>query len=325
MVERVNLGNTGIEISPLGIGTWAWGDRVMWGSGKSGHYTQADIRAAFDAAISAGINFFDTAEVYGLGKSERMLGAFARQSHAPIVVASKFFPFPWRLTKRAFHRALRHSLLRLGIERMDLYQIHFPYPPVRIETWMDAMADAVEAGLIRAVGVSNYNAEQLGRAYNALGERGIKLASNQVFYSLLHRTPEHDGVRQMCRDLGVTMIAYSPLEKGILTGKYTPASPPSGIRGRMYRPWYLARVQPLLATMREIGAAHGGKTLPQIALNWVICKGAVPIPGAKNARQAISNLGSLGWRLTEAEISRLDEASEGLTELRYRGKPKASQ
>ncbi len=323
MAERINLGSSEIKISPLGIGTWAWGDRLMWRSGKTGHYTQADVRAAFDEAIAAGINFFDTAEVYGLGRSERLLGSFVRQSGASVVIASKFFPFPWRLTKRAFRRALRHTLARLGVEQVDLYQIHFPYPPVPIETWMDAMAEAVEAGLIRAVGVSNYNAEQLGRAYNALSERGIKLASNQVFFSLLHRTPEQDGVRQLCRDLNVTMIAYSPLEKGMLTGKYTPTSPPSGLRKRMYPAWYLARIQPLLNVMREIETRRG-KTLPQIALNWVICKGAVPIPGAKNARQASSNLEALGWRLSDDEITWLDEASEGLTELRYRGKPKAS-
>ncbi len=307
--DRVSLGATDIAISPLGIGTWAWGDAVMWGYGKAGNYNDADIRAAFDETVAAGVNFFDTAEVYGLGRSERFLGRFVRESGQAVVTASKFFPFPWRLTRRALRRALRHSLARLGMARVDLYQMHFPFPPVPVETWMGAMADAVEAGLIRAVGVSNYSMAQMGRAHNALAKRCVPLASNQVFYSLLHRDPEFDGVLQTCRDLNVTLIAYSPLEKGILAGKYTPDNPPPGMRKGIYNREYLANVQPLLALMREIGAAHGDKTPAQVALNWLICKGAVPIPGAKNARQAVSNAGALGWRLNADEVAALDKVS----------------
>ena len=306
-LERVKLGATDVEISPLGIGTWAWGDQVMWGYRKS--YTDDDIHAAFDAVLAAGINFFDTAEVYGLGRSEKLLGRFLRETEQPAVIATKFMPFPFRLTKRALRRALRHSLKRLGLTQVDLYQMHFPLPPVAVETWMDAMADAVESGLIRAVGVSNYNVEQVERAHSALARRGVKLASNQVFYSLLHRAPERSGLLQRCRDLGVTLIAYSPLQQGILAGRYTPDNPPSGLRKRLYNREYLAQAQPLLELMREIGTAHSGKTEAQVALNWTICKGAVPIPGAKNARQGVSNAGALGWRLTEDEISALDEVS----------------
>lgn len=305
--ERVRLGNTDIDISPMGIGTWAWGDRVMWGYGKS--YTDADVRATFDATLAAGINFFDTAEVYGLGRSERLLGQFIRESGKPVVTASKFMPFPFWLTKNALRRALRNSLKRLGMAQVDLYQMHFPLPPVPVETWMGAMADAVEAGLVRAVGVSNYDQAQMGRAHSALARRGVTLASNQVFYSLLHRDPEFNGVAQLCKDLNITLIAYSPLEKGVLTGKYTPDNPPPGIRKRVYNREYLQKAQPLLEVLRHIGDAHGGKTEAQVALNWTICKGAVPIPGAKNIRQVTSNAGALGWRLTDDEVAALDELS----------------
>ncbi|HOT91884.1 MAG TPA: aldo/keto reductase [Anaerolineae bacterium] len=305
--ERVILGNTDIAISPMGIGTWAWGDRVMWGYGKG--YTDAEIRVAFDAAVAAGVNFFDTAEVYGLGRSERLLGQFIRESGQSVVVASKFMPFPFWLTKGALRRELRGSLKRLGMTQVDLYQMHFPLPPVPVETWMEAMADAVEAGLVRAVGVSNYNQAQMERAYRALSRRGIHLASNQVFYSLLHRDPEFNGVAQLCRDLNITLIAYSPLEKGILTGKYTPQNPPPGMRKRIYNQEYLQKAQPLLEIMRGIGESHGGKTEAQVALNWLICKGAVPIPGAKNQRQVASNVGALGWRLTDDEVAILDDLS----------------
>lgn len=305
--ERVKLGNTDIAISPLGIGTWAWGDQVMWGYGKG--YNDADVRAAFDATVAAGINFFDTAEVYGLGRSEKLLGQFIHESGQTLVVATKFMPFPFWLTKNALRRALRNSLKRLGLPSVDLYQMHFPLPPVPVETWMDAMAEAVEAGFVRAVGVSNYNQAQMGRAHTALAKRGIPLASNQVFYSLLHRDPEFNGVAQLCKDLNVTLIAYSPLEKGVLTGKYTPDNPPPGPRKNIYSREYLKKVQPLIEMLRDFGDAHGGKSPAQVALNWTICKGAVPIPGAKNVRQVQSNAGALGWRLTDDEVAALDELS----------------
>ena len=309
-IDRVPLGSTGIEISPLGIGTWAWGDQWMWGYRKS--HTDADIREAFDATLAAGINFLDTAEVYGLGRSEKFLGEFVREAKQPIVVATKFFPFPFRLRKQALRRALKRSLKRLGLKHVDLYQMHFPLPPVAVETWMDAMADAVDAGLIRAVGVSNYNVAQMERAHAALAKRGVNLASNQVFYSLLHRAPEYSGLLQACQEMNVTLIAYSPLEKGLLTGKYTPENPPPGTRQRIYDRDYLGKIQPLLQLMREVGAAHDGKSEAQVALNWTICKGTVPIPGAKNARQVTSNAGALGWQLSDDEVTALDEASSAV-------------
>jgi aryl-alcohol dehydrogenase-like predicted oxidoreductase len=174
---------------------------------------------------------------------------------------------------------------------------------------MDALADAVEAGLTRAVGVSNYSPDQMRRAHAALAKRGVALASNQVEYSLLHREPERNGLVALCRELGVTLIAYSPLAKGLLTGKYTPDNPPPGARGRMAGRDYLARIQSLIGQLRTIGEAHGGKTPSQVALNWLICKDSLPIPGAKNVRQVQENAGALGWRLTEDEVARLDAAT----------------
>lgn len=306
--QRIQLGSSDVRVSPLGIGTWAWGDRWIWGYGR-GDYTDKDIREAFEVSLEAGVNVFDTAEVYGRGRSETLLGDLIRESQARPLVMTKFMPFPWRLSKRGLHRALGKSLERLGFDDVDLYQVHFPVPLIPIETWMEAMAEAVEAGQTRAVGVSNFSAKQMGHAYNALTEHDVPLASNQVHYSLLHRKPEFNGVKQLCHDLNVTLIAYSPLEQGILTGKYTPDNPPPGIRGRQYNARYLARVQPLIARMREIGEAHGGKTPAQVALNWVICKDAMPIPGAKNARHARSNAGAMGWRMREEEVVALDELS----------------
>jgi len=179
---------------------------------------------------------------------------------------------------------------------------------------MEALAKAVEEGLTCAVGVSNYTPSQTVRAHATLARYGIPLASNQVEYSLLERKPETSGLVKVCRDLGVTVIAYSPIAKGMLTGKYTPDNVPSGMRGRMYKREYLSKIQPLIGLLNEIGQAHGvansAKTPSQVSLNWLICKGAVPIPGAKNLRQAQENLGALGWRLTDEEVARLDEMSD---------------
>lgn len=318
MTELIPLGKTELRISPIGLGTWQWGDRMMWAYGKT--HTDDDIRSAFQVSLEKGGNWFDTAEVYGMGRSEQLLGelvqAVMQQPDAvrPLV-ATKFFPFPWRLTRAQFRRALQSSLRRLGLTYVDLYQMHWPLPPVTVETWANALADAADAGLARAVGVSNCNADQMLRAHITLDRRGMALASNQVSYSLLDRQVERNGLLKLCQEREITLIAYSPLAKGMLTGKYTPENLPAGMRGRTYTAQYLRRVQPLVRLVQQLGQDHG-KTAAQVALNWVICKGAVPIPGAKNAIQAEANMGALGWRLKDDQIAALDELSDQIDGIR---------
>lgn len=297
-----------LNISPIGIGAWAWGDRLFWGYGR-GRYTDNDLEASFQAALMGGINWFDTAEIYGSGRSEKLLGQFIRNTNHTVMVATKFFPYPYRLRRGALVKALRNSLTRLGLHQVDLYQIHWPAPPVAIRTWMNALADVVESGLAKAVGVSNYNCVQTQLAHNILGERGVKLVSNQVEYSLIQRRNEYNGLLETCHELGITVIAYSPLGMGMLTGKYTPDNLPSGVRSLRYRRRFLTRVQPLVSLMREIGEHHGGRTPAQVALNWVIFKGAVPIPGAKNAQQAEENSSSMEWKLSVDEVAELEQAA----------------
>jgi aryl-alcohol dehydrogenase-like predicted oxidoreductase len=304
--DRVALGATGLEVSALGLGAWQWGDRFMWNYGRD--YGDADVHAAFEASLAAGIDFFDTAEAYGSGLSERLLGAAIRRSGRPVIVATKFMPLPWRARRGSLVAALRRSLDRLGLPRVDLYQIHWPFPPRSVETWAEALADAVAAGLARAVGVSNFSIDQMRRAHATLAKRGVPLASNQVEYSLLFRRPERNGLLAACRDLDVTLIAYSPLGKGLLTGKYTPENPPPGVRGMRTSRGTLARIQSLVGVLTRIGEQHG-KTPSQVALNWVMRKGALPIPGAKNARQAQDNAGALGWSLSLEDVAALDRAS----------------
>lgn len=305
--EHIELGRTGIRISPLGIGAWQWGDRMMWDYGKGG-YNDDDIEEGFLASLEQEINFFDTAEVYGMGRSETLLGQFLKNHPAPVVAATKFFPFPFRLSKGSLLRALKSSLQRLGLPCVDLYQIHQPIPPRSPEHWAEALAEAYQMGLVKAVGVSNYSADWMRRADDTLARRGIPLASNQVEYSLFNRHVEHNGVQKACQERNITLIAYSPLAKGMLSGKYSVKNPPPSARRAIYGK-YLAEITRLVEVLREVGEAHGGKQPAQVALRWLMEKGAVPIPGIKNAAQARSNAGALGWKLSMEEVAKLDATS----------------
>jgi len=316
----------------LGLGAWAWGDRLVWNYGRG--YTDEDIEAGFKVALEYGASLVDTAEIYGNGRSERLLGQFIKNADLPVYVATKFFPMPWRWTSGSVLGALRTSLERLGLEHVDLYQIHWPSPIVPIETYAEGLASAQQLGLARAVGVSNFDKNQMQRAHTVLAKYNIPLASNQVEYHLLDRTIEKNGLLARCHELGVRVIAYSPLAMGLLTGKFSLESPPTGIRAGKYMgvlrniqpatgvpktasggryAGMLASIQPLLRLMNEIGQEHGSKSAAQVALNWCICKGTLPIPGAKNYQQAAMNVGAAGWRLTPEQVQALDEASDKIT------------
>jgi aryl-alcohol dehydrogenase-like predicted oxidoreductase len=310
MVERVeqtvSLGPDGPRLRPLGVGTWQWGSRFLWGYGRQ--FGADDLRGAFEAALAERVTLFDTAEVYGRGRSERMVGQLNRQSGGRALLATKFMPLPWRRRKDDLRRALEGSLRRLGVERIGLYQIHWPNPLVPIETWMEALAEAWRDGLVEAIGVSNYSAAQTRRAAAALERRGARLASNQISYSLLERRVERNGTLAACRELGVTPIAYSPIGMGLLGGRYSAKRPPPDWRRLYYLRQGPARVDRLVGLLRELGQARG-KTPAQVALNWLICQGAIPIPGAKNADQARANAGAIGWCLSADELAVLDRAS----------------
>lgn len=291
----------------LGVGTWQWGDRRIWQYGRA--YGEADARGAFQAAVESGLSLFDTAELYGGGLSERLLGRFLRESGASALVATKFMPFPWRLGRDALRRSLQASLDRLGMHDVALYQVHWPLPLVPVEHWAEQLADSVRSGLTAAVGVSNYNVDQMRRTHAVLARQGLRLASNQVEYSLVQRGPERNGLLRACRELDVRLIAYSPLGKGLLGGRYTRPSRMPLARRMSLPPGARRRGPRLVEQLRAIGTAHGGKTPAQVALNWVICKGALPIPGARSAAQVRENAGALGWRLTPEQIAALDRLS----------------
>jgi aryl-alcohol dehydrogenase-like predicted oxidoreductase len=295
----------------MGLGAWQWGDRMVWGYGQT--HTDEDIRKAFDVSLSLGIRFIDTAENYGSGFSERLLGKFLKETDQPVLIATKYFPWPWRFSKGFIPRALKGSLERLGVEAVDLYQIHWSSPLMSPETMMEGMVECVKQGLTRTVGVSNFGHKKMIRAYTTLARHGIPLASNQVHYSLLSREVEKNGTLARCKELGIRLIAYSPLEKGLLTGKYSVENPPPGVRASQYAE-LIKKIPPVIKVMQEIGQNHGGRTVAQVALNWLICKGALPIPGAKNVVQAEQNAGGAGWQMNADDVAMLDAVTDNIRE-----------
>jgi aryl-alcohol dehydrogenase-like predicted oxidoreductase len=310
--DRIALAGSEVAVPPLGVGTWAWGDKGTWGmGGYDPTLTESTIRDAWEASIEAGVVLFDTAEVYGDGESERIIGRLLAADpgvRERVVIASKFMPSPWKLNVHsALLSAARHSCQRLGIESIDLYQIHGPISLRSHDALADALAAARSEGLVQAVGVSNYSAKETRAMDAALRARGLRLASNQVEFSLLRTMPLRVGLFDSCRELGVVPLAYSPIGQGRLTGKYSAANPPP--RGRSFSSHPMAEVDAIVAELRRTGEANGGRSPSQVALAWLVAKGAVPIPGAKNRAQAEENAGALGWRMTDEELARLDAAA----------------
>jgi aryl-alcohol dehydrogenase-like predicted oxidoreductase len=337
-IEPRKLGASDLVVPTLGIGTGSWGEKML-GYGKQ--YTREDITQAYRACLDAGLNYFDTAERYGKGESERLLGACRRLDGRPVIIATKFAP-PTRFSPsfsrsspRALLEALDGSLKRLSVDRIDLYQLHYPPAAKKLDAYVDVLAEAARAGKIRAVGVCNFNAPLMRQANAILARHGIPPAFNQVGYSLLKRYPETNGVLDACRELDVALIAYMPLSEGILSGKYragavrypgafswffrlsqldpfkqTGGSTPVW-RHLFSRPRVLQRekLEPLFVALEETAKAHG-KTMAQVALNWLITSDprVIPIPGAKNERQALENAGALGWSLTKEEHARIGQA-----------------
>jgi pyridoxine 4-dehydrogenase len=304
-----------LSLPIMGCGTWAWGNRLLWGYDES---IDDRLQAVFNLCVSSGVTLFDTGDSYGTGKlngrSELLLGQFAKQyagaNQEKICLATKLAAYPWRLTRGAMVSACQSSARRLG--RVDLVQMHWStanYAPWQERALLDGLADLYERKLVKGVGLSNYGAKRLRWVHKKFSDRGIPIATLQVQYSLLSTYPVTQlNLKEVCDELGIKLIAYSPLALGLLTGKYTEKSSfPKGIRGVLFRQ-IIPGIQPLLNCLREIAKARN-KTMSQVALNWCICKGTIPIPGAKSVEQAKENIGALGWYLDASEIATLDNAA----------------
>jgi aryl-alcohol dehydrogenase-like predicted oxidoreductase len=315
MEHETSLGRSNLKVPRLGVGAMTWGDAkglARFHPAKTaygGAHGFEEEKRALELSLEAGVNLFDTAAMYSGGASELRLGELAHGKD--VLIASKF-PRGFSFRAERFPNELEASLARLERDTIDLYQHHFPTRRVSIPKLMDQLADAVEAGKVKAVGVSNYSVEQMREAHAALARRGIPLASNQVEYSLLHRQPETNGVLDVCRELGITLIAYSPLAGGRLTGKYSAQNRAGGFFRRVL-PQYSRRaldaIQPVIKLLREIGERYS-KTPSQVALRWLIENPIVlPIPGAKNGRQAMENAETLTFALTSDEVQALNQVT----------------
>ncbi|CAN8244433.1 unnamed protein product [Cochlearia groenlandica] len=308
--QKVKMGP--LSVSPMGFGTWAWGNQLLWGYNTS---MDDQLQQAFELALENGINLFDTADSYGTGKfngqSERLLGKFIKESKNEVVVATKFAAYPWRLTSGQFVNACRASLDRLQIDQLGIGQLHWStanYAPLQEIALWDGLVAMYEKGLVKAVGVSNYGPKQLAKIDDYLKTRGVPLCSAQVQFSLLSMGKEQQDIKTICEERGIRLISYSPLGLGMLTGKYSSSKLPTGPRSFLFRQ-ILPGLDPLLIALKET-AEKRGKTMPQVAINWCICKGTVPIPGIKSVRHVEDNLGALGWRLTNDEQLQLEYAAK---------------
>ncbi len=314
-IPKRSLGKTNLWVTPIGLGMMEFAG----GGGLMGFafpvISQEEKNATVRAGLDGGINWFDTAELYGSGVSEASLSKAlkaAGKQDEDVIVATKWWPL-FRTARNIYHTTEKRIRFLDGY-RIGLYMVHQPFGFSSREAEMQAMADLVEAGKIRSVGVSNFNPAQMRRAHAALQKRGLPLAVNQVRYSLLDRTIETNGILETAKELGITIIAYTPLASGLLSGKYH--QNPELMRKKSF--FWRTRLQRgveksrvLVTALEEIGAQHNA-TSAQVALNWLIhFQGdtVVTIPGVTRASQAEQNAGAMKFRLSSDEMARLDEVS----------------
>lgn len=330
MNNQRNLGQSSIVISAIGLGCWQFSE----GKGLVGGWwpvlPQETANGIVAASLAAGVNWFDTAELYGFGTSETALAkalTAAGKRNGEVVVATKWWPM-WR-TARSISATIDRRLECLAPFSIDLYQVHQPWALACTVSQMNAMADLVAEHRVRAVGVSNFSAARMRAAHKALAARGIPLVSNQVRYSLLDRRIEKNGVLEAAKELGITIMAYSPLAQGILTGKYH--RDPGLIRSRPGpRKWMTAfkrrgleRSRPLVTAIEEIARANH-VTPVQVALSWLLQfhgDTVVAIPGAVSVGQAEENAKAMNLCLSDSELKHLDGLSQPFLQSSGQGWP----
>jgi len=297
----------GARVSVIGLGCWQFGSGE-WGYGKE--YADREAGAIVNRALDLGINLIDTAEIYGLGRSESIVGRAIATRRDEVFLATKILPvFPIASVVR---RRAEGSARRLGVSKLDLYQLHFPNPVIPISRAMAGMRSLQRTGLVGHVGVSNYSLKGWHAAEKALGS---PVLSNQVQFSLVRRKPL-DALVPYAQQAGRLVIAYSPLAQGFLSGRYDATHPPTGTvrrRNSLFNPANLDRGARLIEALREIGKAHGA-TPSQVALAWLIrIPNVVAIPGASRVSQVEENAAAADLALSDDEDARLRGLAEGFS------------
>jgi aryl-alcohol dehydrogenase-like predicted oxidoreductase len=312
------LGKTEVELTALGLGCWQFSSGFGPVKGYWSDVDQPTVNEIVSGALKGGINWFDTAEAYGGGKSELALSQAlqaAGKKPGEVRVATKWLPV--MRTAGDIPKSIGSRIEKLAPFAIDLYQVHQPISLSTVEEEMRQMAGLVREGKIRAVGVSNFNQQRMRRAHGELNKQGLVLASNQVKYSLVDRGIEDEGVIAAAKELGITVIAYSPLAQGVLTGRFhdDPAALTAVTRARrIYSMRGLEKLRPLVDEVKAVAKAHGA-TAAQVALAWVTQfhgDTVVAIPGATKVKQLEDNVAALELTLTRAELDALDQKSRAV-------------
>ncbi len=298
-----------LKTPTIALGTWAWGDSGETGNGYFGsHLTQAGLQEVASKAHAAGFTLWDTARVYGMGRSETVLGeVLKRYARSDYQLSTKFTPQIAGTSDDPVAEMLEQSLANLGTDYIDLYWIHNPADVAR---WTPRLIPLLKRGKVRHVGVSNHNLSEIQLANQILGEAGFRVEAVQNHYSLLYRSSEQAGILDYCRNHGIPFFAYMVLEQGALTGKYSPDNPlPEGSdRAKNYKDT-LPRLKELTDTLAAIGQKHGAAA-PDVATAWAIAKGTTPIIGITKPQYIESLVRAGSMTLTRDDIAKLEALAD---------------
>ena len=296
-------------MAKIALGTWAWGSGAFGGNMVFGSKTDVEsLKPVFDTAMKAGLCLWDTATVYGMGESERILGTLAKGvERKNVQISTKFTPQIAEMYDNNVEKMADASIERMGCDYIDVYWIH---NPMDVERWTPGLIPLLKSGKVKRVGVSNHNIAEIRRANEILGEAGFKVSAVQNHFSLLYRSSEKGGVLDYCKESGIEFWAYMVLEQGALSGKYNKENPlpAESDRGKKYNP-VLPQLEALTNEMTAIGQKYGA-SCSQIGIAWAIAKGALPIIGATKERHVIEAAEAAKIKLVAEEVTRLEQLAE---------------
>ena len=296
-------------MAKIALGTWAWGAGAFGGDTVFGSNTDArNLKPVFDAAMKAGLSLWDTATVYGMGESERILGQLAKDyNRADVQISTKFTPQIAEVFENSVEKMADASIERMGCNYIDIYWIH---NPMDVERWTPGLIPLLKSEKVKRVGVSNHNIKEIQHANEILGKAGFKVSAVQNHFSLLYRSSEKGGVLDYCKENDIEFWAYMVLEQGALSGKYNKENPlpEESDRGKKYNP-VLPQLEALTDEMKAIGEKHNA-SCSQVGIAWAIAKGTMPIIGATKERHVVEAAEAEKIKLTAAEVARLEQLAE---------------
>lgn len=296
-------------MAKLALGTWAWGSGAFGGDTVFGSKTDVEnLKPVFGTALQSGLNLWDTATVYGMGESERILGTLAKSMRREdVLISTKFTPQIAEIYGNSVEKMAEASIQRMECGYIDIYWIH---NPMDVERWTPGLIPLLQKGLVKRVGVSNHNIAEIRQANEILAKAGFGISAVQNHYSLLYRSSEKGGVLDYCKQNGMEFWAYMVLEQGALSGKYNKENPlpAESDRGKKYNP-VLPQLEALTSEMATIGKKYGA-SCSQVGIAWAIAKGTLPIIGATKERHVVEAAEAAKIQLTSQEVTRLEQLAD---------------